>query len=84
MRSLALFVGLAQAPLFKIRSYQCIRLTRSIAMITGPGILRRVRYHACPYRIQLYVAPNTKPDGSDDAEGRQKNRWVEIVMRKKG
>ena len=53
-------------------------------MITGPGILRRVRYHACPYRIQLYVAPNTKPDGSDDAEGRQKNRWVEIVMRKKG
>jgi outer membrane protein OmpA-like peptidoglycan-associated protein len=30
------------------------------------------------------VAPNTKPDGSDDPEGRQKNRRVEIVIRKKG
>jgi len=26
------------------------------------------------------VAPNTKPDGSDDPEGRQKNRRVEIVF----
>lgn len=28
------------------------------------------------------VAPNAKPDGSDDPEGRQKNRRVEIIMRK--
>ena len=28
------------------------------------------------------VAPNRKPDGSDDPEGRQKNRRVEIVVRK--
>jgi outer membrane protein OmpA-like peptidoglycan-associated protein len=28
------------------------------------------------------VAPNQKPDGSDDPEGRQKNRRVEIVMTK--
>jgi len=28
------------------------------------------------------VAPNTKPDGSDDPEGRQKNRRVELVIRK--
>jgi outer membrane protein OmpA-like peptidoglycan-associated protein len=28
------------------------------------------------------VAPNAKPDGSDDPEGRQKNRRVEIVLRK--
>jgi outer membrane protein OmpA-like peptidoglycan-associated protein len=27
------------------------------------------------------VAPNTKPDGSDDAEGRQRNRRVEIIIR---
>lgn len=27
------------------------------------------------------VAPNSKPDGSDDPEGRQKNRRVEIVIR---
>jgi len=28
------------------------------------------------------VAPNVKPDGSDDPEGRQKNRRVEIVLSK--
>ena len=28
------------------------------------------------------VAPNTKPDGSDDPEGRQRNRRVEIVVQK--
>jgi outer membrane protein OmpA-like peptidoglycan-associated protein len=28
------------------------------------------------------VAANTKPDGSDDPDGRQKNRRVEIVVRK--
>jgi outer membrane protein OmpA-like peptidoglycan-associated protein len=28
------------------------------------------------------VVPNTKPDGSDDPEGRQKNRRVEIVVAK--
>ena len=28
------------------------------------------------------VAPNTKPDGSDDPEGRQKNRRVEIIVAK--
>ena len=28
------------------------------------------------------VAPNTKPDGSDDPEGRQKNRRVEITLKK--
>ena len=29
------------------------------------------------------VAPNAKPDGSDDPDGRQKNRRVEIVVGKK-
>lgn len=28
------------------------------------------------------IAPNTKTDGSDDPEGRQKNRRVEIVVKK--
>jgi outer membrane protein OmpA-like peptidoglycan-associated protein len=28
------------------------------------------------------IAPNTKPDGSDDPEGRQRNRRVEIVVSK--
>ena len=30
------------------------------------------------------IAPNKKPDGSDDPEGRQKNRRVEIVLTKVG
>jgi outer membrane protein OmpA-like peptidoglycan-associated protein len=30
------------------------------------------------------VAPNAKPDGSDDPDGRQKNRRVEIIIAKKG
>jgi outer membrane protein OmpA-like peptidoglycan-associated protein len=30
------------------------------------------------------VVPNKKPDGSDDPAGRQKNRRVEIVLRKTG
>jgi outer membrane protein OmpA-like peptidoglycan-associated protein len=29
------------------------------------------------------VAPNTKPDGADDPDGRQKNRRVEIIIRKR-
>ena len=28
------------------------------------------------------VAPNTKPDGSDNPDGRQKNRRVEIIVEK--
>jgi outer membrane protein OmpA-like peptidoglycan-associated protein len=31
---------------------------------------------------QKPVAPNSKPDGSDDPEGRQKNRRVEITVKK--
>ena len=30
------------------------------------------------------IAPNKKPDGSDDPEGRQKNRRVEIVLTRAG
>ncbi|PYR56047.1 MAG: hypothetical protein DMF85_17785 [Acidobacteria bacterium] len=26
------------------------------------------------------IAPNTKPDGSDDPDGRAKNRRVEVVV----
>jgi flagellar motor protein MotB len=28
------------------------------------------------------VAPNAKPDGSDDPDGRQNNRRVEITLKK--
>jgi flagellar motor protein MotB len=29
------------------------------------------------------VAPNQNPDGGDNPEGRQKNRRVEIIVKKK-
>jgi photosystem I P700 chlorophyll a apoprotein A2 len=30
------------------------------------------------------VAPNVTPDGADDPEGRQRNRRVEITIRREG
>lgn len=44
------------------------------------GELRQTRFAIQAYGAQKPVAPNAKPDGSDDAEGRQKNRRVEIVF----
>lgn len=34
------------------------------------------------YGAARFVAPNTKPDGTDDAAGRRKNRHVEITIQK--
>lgn len=45
--------------------------------------LRNVRFSTAGFGAKNPVAPNTKPDGSDDPEGRQKNRRVEIVIVKK-
>jgi len=41
---------------------------------------RRMSTHG--FGKQKPVASNTKPDGSDDPEGRQKNRRVEITVKK--
>jgi outer membrane protein OmpA-like peptidoglycan-associated protein len=41
---------------------------------------RRMSTHG--FGEQKPVASNTKPDGSDDPEGRQKNRRVEITVKK--
>jgi outer membrane protein OmpA-like peptidoglycan-associated protein len=46
------------------------------------GGLQKVRFDVKGFGAENPVAPNTKPDGSDDPDGRQKNRRVEIVMRK--
>ena len=45
--------------------------------------LRNVRFSTAGFGAKNPVAPNTKPDGSDDPEGRQKNRRVEIIIVKK-
>jgi outer membrane protein OmpA-like peptidoglycan-associated protein len=46
------------------------------------GGLGSVRFNTRGFGRTRPVAPNTKPDGSDDPEGRQKNRRVEIVLTK--
>lgn len=40
------------------------------------------RIKAVGYGESKPVAPNAKPDGADDPEGRQKNRRVEVVIKK--
>jgi outer membrane protein OmpA-like peptidoglycan-associated protein len=44
--------------------------------------LSGVKFSTEGFGAKKPVAPNTKPDGSDDPDGRQKNRRVEIVIRK--
>lgn len=45
--------------------------------------LKQIRFQTAGFGATKPAVSNTKPDGSDDAEGRQKNRRVEIVIRKK-
>jgi len=49
--------------------------------VTKEG-LRDVNFASKGYGARNPVAPNTKPDGSDDPAGRQKNRRVEITIKK--
>jgi len=44
--------------------------------------LKNVNFATSGLGSRKPVAPNKKPDGSDDPEGRQKNRRVEIVVKK--
>ena len=44
--------------------------------------LRNVQFATQGFGARNPVVPNHKPDGSDDPEGRQKNRRVEIIFRK--
>lgn len=46
------------------------------------GNLKNVSFVTQGFGAKNPVAPNTKPDGSDDPDGRQKNRRVEIVIQK--
>lgn len=44
--------------------------------------LRNVSFATTGYGASRPVVPNKKPDGSDDPNGRQKNRRVEIAISK--
>lgn len=45
--------------------------------------LRGTRFQSKGFGAARPVAPNSKPNGADDPEGRQKNRRVEIVFGKR-
>lgn len=51
-------------------------------LVTNEG-LRDRRFTTRGFGAKKPVAPNTKPNGSDDPDGRQKNRRVEIVVQKR-
>jgi outer membrane protein OmpA-like peptidoglycan-associated protein len=44
--------------------------------------LKNVTFETYGFGAKKPVASNTKPDGSDNPEGRQKNRRVEIILKK--
>jgi outer membrane protein OmpA-like peptidoglycan-associated protein len=44
--------------------------------------LKGVKFATKGYGVKNPVAPNTRPDGSDNPDGRQKNRRVEITVKK--
>jgi outer membrane protein OmpA-like peptidoglycan-associated protein len=46
------------------------------------GKIRNVKFETQGFGAKNPVAPNTKPDGSDNPDGRQKNRRVEITFQK--
>jgi outer membrane protein OmpA-like peptidoglycan-associated protein len=50
-------------------------------LITRGGV-ERARLTSKGFGMTRPLAPNTKPDGSDDPEGRRKNRRVEIRVKK--
>src|SRR6266852_5728378 len=44
--------------------------------------LKRIHFVTAGFGATRPVAPNTKTDGSDDPDGRQKNRRVELIIKK--
>jgi outer membrane protein OmpA-like peptidoglycan-associated protein len=58
------------------------RATAVRQWLVGTGGLGEMHLRTSGYGATKPVAPNRKPDGSDNPEGRQKNRRVEIVVRK--
>lgn len=52
------------------------------AWLAGKGGLKGTVFRTAGFGARQPVAPNRKTDGSDDPEGRQKNRRVSLVMTK--
>jgi outer membrane protein OmpA-like peptidoglycan-associated protein len=52
------------------------------AWFVNQGKIRNLKFVTQGLGAKNPAAPNTKPDGSDDPDGRQKNRRVEITIHK--
>jgi outer membrane protein OmpA-like peptidoglycan-associated protein len=50
--------------------------------LASRGGLRSTEFQTAGFGARQPVAPNQKPDGSDDPEGRQKNRRVSLIIQK--
>lgn len=61
-----------------------LRRARSVQAWLQKNGLKGVPFETRGFGASQPIAPNTKPDGTDDPEGRARNRRVEIVMRKSG
>lgn len=61
-----------------------LRRARSVESWMRKNGLKGVPFETRGFGAAKPIAPNVKPDGSDDADGRALNRRVEIVMRKAG
>ena len=59
------------------------RRAESVRLWFIRNALHNVQFSSRGFGETRPVAPNTKEGGADDPEGRQKNRRVEIVIRKK-
>jgi outer membrane protein OmpA-like peptidoglycan-associated protein len=64
-----------------------LRLSNERAIAVEAWLVQTERFDVATFRTQGFgagcpVAPNTKRDGSDDPEGRQRNRRVELIMDK--
>ena len=57
-------------------------LTNVAAWLAKDGGIPASRFTTRGWGKTKPVAPNTRPDGTDDPDGRQKNRRVEITVRK--
>jgi outer membrane protein OmpA-like peptidoglycan-associated protein len=52
------------------------------AWLSKQAGLQKVQFATAGFGATRPAVPNTKPDGSDDPDGRQKNRRVEIIVKK--
>jgi outer membrane protein OmpA-like peptidoglycan-associated protein len=58
------------------------RASAVAAWVSGPGGITASRLHTRGFGAERPIAPNKNSDGSDNPEGRAKNRRVEITIRK--